>query len=160
MTLGATNGGSQPLMLMSKLNKGRDPMKIFGLMVLALVCLISFLIGNGNNGIALAACFVFFPSVIALYFYPTICAVGEHPKTTPIFALNLLTGWTLVGWIGAFIWALNRPVDPVFRAPSTTYAEDVAAAESTKDCSYCAETIKAAAKKCRYCGSDLESQPA
>jgi hypothetical protein len=135
-------------------------MKILGLALLALVCLISFLIGSGNNGIAMVATFVFFPSAIALYFYPTICAVGEHPKATPIFALNLLAGWTLVGWIGAFIWALNKPSEPSPAPPSTTYLEDVAAAANTKDCPYCAETIKAAAKKCRFCGSDLESQSA
>ena len=136
-------------------------MKIVGLVLLGLVCLISFLIGSGNNGIAMVATFVFFPSAIALYFYPTICAVGEHPKATPIFALNLLAGWTLVGWIGAFIWALNKPSEqsPV-PTRITTYAEDVAAAVSTKECPYCAETIKAAAKKCRFCGSDLENQPA
>lgn len=63
-------------------------MKIVGLILLGIVCLISYLIGSGSNGFAMVASIVFFPSAIALYFYPTICAVGEHPKATPIFALN------------------------------------------------------------------------
>ncbi len=70
-------------------------MKVLGLSLLGTVCLVSCMIGSGTNSIAMIASIISFPSAIALYFYPTICAVGAPPKTTPIFALNLLAGWTL-----------------------------------------------------------------
>ncbi len=41
---------------------------------------------------------------LAIYFLPTI--VGYHKKNaTAIFLLNLLLGWTLVGWVVALVWA-------------------------------------------------------
>lgn len=52
---------------------------------------------------------VLFLSVVA-YFVPAITAwYRSHHNTTAITAVNLLLGWTVVGWLGAFIWALTRP---------------------------------------------------
>lgn len=53
-------------------------------------------------------------AMIALYFVPTIVArVREHHNTTAIFLLNLLLGWTFVGWVVALVWAATR----VLRSP-------------------------------------------
>src|SRR5580658_5914226 len=42
-----------------------------------------------------------------LYFYPTFKAMGKR-NTGAIFALNLLTGWSVIGWCVALIWALKN----------------------------------------------------
>jgi len=48
----------------------------------------------------------------AIYFIPSVVAgYGKHPNTTPIFILNLTLGWTIIGWIGALIWATTKNGD-------------------------------------------------
>lgn len=43
----------------------------------------------------------------ALYFLPTIIAgVRGHKNTLAIFVLNLLLGWSLLGWIAALVWSV------------------------------------------------------
>jgi hypothetical protein len=45
-------------------------------------------------------------AVIIIYILPTIIAYGrEHPRRQDVLVLNLLLGWTLIGWIGVFLWA-------------------------------------------------------
>ena len=47
---------------------------------------------------------------LALYFLPTIIAQQrKHRSLGGIFVLNLLLGWSLLGWIGALVWALSNP---------------------------------------------------
>jgi hypothetical protein len=44
--------------------------------------------------------------LLALYFLPTLLA--RHKRNgVGIFALNLLFGWTVVGWLGALVWAVT-----------------------------------------------------
>jgi hypothetical protein len=58
-----------------------------------------------DSGTALATLLI----SAALYFLPAIVAHGRaHPKTTAIFTLDLLLGWTLVGWVAALVWALTH----------------------------------------------------
>jgi len=43
---------------------------------------------------------------LLLYFAPTIIAGSRDAKHgVAIFALNLLLGWTFVGWAAALVWA-------------------------------------------------------
>lgn len=44
--------------------------------------------------------------LIALYLAPTIIAVAKKKKNgTAIFVLNLLLGWSIIGWVVALVWA-------------------------------------------------------
>jgi len=50
---------------------------------------------------------------IVVFFLPAIVARSRyHPNTAAIFALNVLLGWTVVGWAMALVWALTREDAP------------------------------------------------
>ena len=55
--------------------------------------------------------------VICAYFAPlVIAAVRETRNAFKIGLLNLLLGWTAVGWLGALIWAiLDQKADATYR---------------------------------------------
>ena len=43
-----------------------------------------------------------------LYFLPTtIALMRKHTNSVAIFALNLLAGWMVIGWIIALVWSLT-----------------------------------------------------
>jgi hypothetical protein len=46
--------------------------------------------------------------IIGIYFLPTIIA-GRHHNSSAIFVLNLLLGWTFIGWVIALVWACTKP---------------------------------------------------
>jgi Superinfection immunity protein len=49
--------------------------------------------------------------ILGLYVTPTIVALDrKHRQTGPIAAVNLLLGWSLVGWVVALAWALTTDV--------------------------------------------------
>lgn len=46
--------------------------------------------------------------IVVLYFVPTIVAWRrDHRNMNPIFLLNLLLGWTFIGWVGALVWSFT-----------------------------------------------------
>lgn len=48
-------------------------------------------------------------AAVITYFLPAIIAVARRKRNWgAIFALNLLAGWTFLGWIAALVWALTH----------------------------------------------------
>jgi hypothetical protein len=48
--------------------------------------------------------------VLSIYFLPATIAINrDHYNAKAIGALNLILGWTILGWLFAFIWAWTRP---------------------------------------------------
>jgi hypothetical protein len=44
-----------------------------------------------------------------LYFAPTLTAgYLKHRQFTGILLLNMLLGWTFIGWVAALIWAVLK----------------------------------------------------
>jgi hypothetical protein len=43
----------------------------------------------------------------------SIAYARRHDKQVPIFLINLLLGWTLIGWLAALIWAFSADVESV-----------------------------------------------
>ena len=83
-------------------------MKVFGLALLAPTCLVSYFISSGDNGVAIAADLMFYITAVALYLFPSIyIALVEPVPPRRIFIINLLAGWTLIGWCAAYYLALR-----------------------------------------------------
>ena len=48
--------------------------------------------------------------LLGLYAVPSLVAWHrQHHNRTAILLVNLLLGWTVLGWIGALIWASTNP---------------------------------------------------
>lgn len=57
---------------------------------------------------------VFAIVILIAYFIPALVAQHRHKKNlSSIVVLNLLLGWTLIGWIVALVWATAKDDQPV-----------------------------------------------
>lgn len=84
------------------------------------------------------ALFIFVP----LYFLPAFLARKKR-QFLPILLLNIFLGWTLLGWVGALIWAVaDQP--KVALVPPTAVL-----------CSSCGRYTQPGSQFCSSCGQSL-----
>lgn len=58
---------------------------------------------DSSEGLILVA------AALLIYLVPALVANGRHHKNTgAIAALNLLLGWTVLGWVAALVWSLTN----------------------------------------------------
>lgn len=54
---------------------------------------------------------VIFPLSLIAYFVPVLVAVARrHRYVSAITLINAFLGWTVLGWLGAMIWAVNKDI--------------------------------------------------
>lgn len=81
---------------------------------------------------------------ILVYFLPTIVASNrKHPSVGGITALNVLLGWTAIGWIAALIWSCSGDYERL-----------------DAKCPFCLAAIPSAAVRCSHCTSPLAQRSA
>ncbi|HTW22481.1 MAG TPA: superinfection immunity protein [Candidatus Baltobacteraceae bacterium] len=89
----------------------------------------------------------FFAFCMLVYFLPSI--IGHSKRSfTGILVLNLLLGWTVIGWFAALIWACtDEPSVPVYVAPGPN-----------RYCSRCGAMGPAIAQYCWACGARVQQE--
>lgn len=135
---------------------------MFAVRLVVLLFWVAFSWGMGQtppdklNEIGKAISLLFFVAAPMLYLLPTFeAALRRHRNLVPIALINVLLGWTVFGWVAAYVWSL-------IQAEKNTPARDEAmtaigknGVQKKKLCPFCAEEIMAAAVKCKHCNSSL-----
>ena len=83
--------------------------------------------------------------LLAIYLLPALIAPLRHHKNwLAIQALNVLAGWTFVGWVVALVWSLTDNVE-----------EHTGQKAVTRTCPVCDAPAGKRAIRCAECGEPL-----
>ena len=81
---------------------------------------------------------------IPLYFLPSILGRRKRNRVA-ILVVNLLFGWTFVGWFVVLLWALATDSQPISVSPA-----------AARFCSVCDNFSVPGSIACRSCGKSFE----
>jgi cytochrome c biogenesis protein CcdA len=69
--------------------------------------------------------FVFVIFIAAIYFIPSIVAISrDHPSKGAVIILNILLGWTFIGWVVAIVWSFTNPNQVVVQSNQQSNTTD------------------------------------
>lgn len=61
-------------------------------------------------------------AILIGYFIPTVIAMFRGVKSSgAVAALNILLGWTVIGWIAALLWAMSGQTESEAKAKTIDY---------------------------------------
>jgi hypothetical protein len=91
---------------------------------------------------------------LGAYFLPTIIAIARKKTNLPgILLVNLLLGWSVIGWIVALVWAVSTErVDQVSPAPMFSMAQP-----ARRFCSRCGTPDQMGSRFCAHCGGPFNT---
>jgi len=70
-------------------------------------------LATAGNALPGALGFIIIAASMAAYWVPTIVVLARHaPNTGQVIVVNLLLGWTVIGWIVALVMALKPKPQP------------------------------------------------
>ena len=126
-----------------------------GMIIAAIVC-------DTVNPFRIILTGILFAVGIFIYFLPAYLAdVNDSDRSVEIFILNFFLGWTVLGWVGALIWAYTNnpskaPIIINAKLENTIEQTPILEDSEYKKCPYCAEKILKEAIKCRYCSEKID----
>lgn len=87
--------------------------------------------------------------LLPVYLVPLIvAAVRRSQSLAGIAMVNILLGWSLIGWVGALVWALvSHPASSERNPGGSTTPPSV--------CPTCRRRSERGTRFCRYCGEPL-----
>lgn len=134
-------------------SQGRPPPNgaggsVAAILLLAAAVALARSIGESSHGlVATVADIAFYAGAATLYLAPWLVAIDRrHPGRKTVAVLNLLLGWTLLGWIATLVfafrpqpWSFTDPAGPAIPPPR-------------KRCPGCRRLLSIDADECLYCG--------